>query len=221
MKRYAFVDVDGTLVDGNLGRMLAAYFMKHGVPLQRARRKLRLVPYFLKILPAVMLYPFSSLLPVYDFVQRLSTSQYLDILNALDPEEADRIARDVVRRARIPDEALRFLEALHTAGYEIVLLSASPSFLLARLAERLPVPVRWVGLDDRHPFPLSRLGKTLVVLTEFRDGVPAVVVGNPRREPFDLAEEAAIVVKSPYELGRWVPAFRRENGRKEENCATS
>jgi len=214
VKRYAFVDVDGTIVDGNLGRMLATYFMKHGLPLQRAKRKLRLLPYFLKMLPVALLYPFSSLVPVYDFAQRLSTSQYLDILNALDPKEANAIARRIVSRARVPEGALEFLRALHESGYEIVLLSASPSFLLAHLARRLPVPVRWVGLDDRHPFPLSRLGKALVILTEFRDGVPAVVVGNPRREPFDLAEEVAIVVRSPYELGRWIAAFDTRNGKR-------
>lgn len=207
MKRYAFVDVDQTIVDGNLGKDFAKELLKQGPRNGAIKDKRRFITYILKSVHLALLYPFSFLYPVYLYLQDATTDRFLDLVESWDPEEADRVAKKVAERAKIPDDAVVFLQRLHERGYEIVLLSASPAIILKHLVKRLPVPLRFIGTDEAHPYPMTRDVKARIITTEFRDGEPCIVVGNPKREPFWLARERAIVVRKPKELKRWIDQF--------------
>lgn len=207
MKRYAFVDVDQTIVDGNLGKDFAKELLKRGPRKGAIKDKRRFITYILKSVHLALLYPFSFLYPVYLYLQDATTDRFLDLVESWDPEEADRVAKKVAERAKIPDDAVVFLQRLHERGYEIVLLSASPAIILKHLVKRLPVPLRFIGTDEAHPYPMTRDVKARVITTEFGDGEPCIVVGNPKREPFRLARERAIVVRKPKELKRWIDQF--------------
>ncbi len=199
MKRYAFVDVDNTLVDGNLGVMLGRrlFFRRQGVSFVRLHR---LLAYFVKSVHIFALYPFSFLLSVYDYVQDRASDRYLDLVESLPADFVDSVARDVAFSAVVPDPARNFLHTLVDSGYDVVLLSASPSVVLKHLVDRLGLPLSFVGLDRDHPLPFTASVKANIIRSEFSDGYPAIVAGNPRREPFWLARERAIVVKSPYDF---------------------
>ncbi len=206
MKRYAFVDVDMTIVSGNLGAAFAKELLKQGPKRAYMRNPLRFVLYLLKSVHVVILYPFSWLYPVYVYLQDATTDRFFDLIESWRPELADRAARRAVSRARIPEAAVRFLQKLHADGYSIVLLSASPTLVLKYLADRLPVPVDYVGIDDRHREPFFAHVKARIIEEEFGDGIPALVVGNPRREPFWLARERAVVVRKPEDLSDLLPS---------------
>ncbi len=200
MKKYAFVDVDGTIVDGNLGVALGRrmLFCRDRPP--RIRNLARFLAYVIKSMHIALLYPFSFLLPVYTYIQGGATDRYLDLIKSWPTDVAEERARDVAYSADIPPVAVSFLKSLLDRGYYVVLLSASPSIVLKYLVQRLDLPIDYVGLDDDHPYPFTARVKADIIRREFGDGVPAVVVGNPKREPFWLATERAIVVKSPFEL---------------------
>lgn len=204
MRCYAFVDVDHTIVDGNLGKEFAKELLKRGPRKGVLKDKRRFLLYLIKSVHIALLYPFSFLYPVYVYLQDTTTDRFLDLVRSWDPKEAERVARSVAEHARIPDAAISFLRKLYEKGYTIVLISASPSIVLKHLVERLPVPVSFVGIDEDHPYPMTRDEKARIILSEFGDGKPCIVVGNPKREPFWLAREKAIVVRSPNELGRWL-----------------
>jgi len=204
MKRYAFVDVDQTIVNGNLGKDFAKELLKRGPRKGVLKDKYRFVQYILKSVHLAMLYPFSFLYPVYTYLQDATTDRFLDLIESWDPDEAEQVAKAVAERADIPEVAALFLQKLHAKGYDVVLLSASPAIVLKYLVRRIPVPLRFVGTDKDHPFPLTSDAKARVILEEFADGVPCIVVGNPKREPFWLAKERAIVVRKPWELKKWL-----------------
>ncbi len=199
MKRYAFVDVDNTIVDGNLGVMLGRrlFFHRQGVSFVRLHR---LLAYVVKSVHIFALYPFGFLLSVYDYVQDRASDRYLDLVESLPADFVDSVARDVAFSAVVPDPARGFLCRLVDSGYDVVLLSASPSVVLKHLVDRLGLPLGFVGLDRDHPLPFTASVKANIIRSEFSDGYPAIVAGNPRREPFWLARERAIVVKSPYDF---------------------
>ena len=204
MKRYAFVDVDHTLVNGNLGKDFAKELLKRGPREGIIKDKYRFILYILKNVHLVLLYPFSFLYPVYIYLQDAATDRFFDLVESWDLEEAERAANIVAKRAEVPEAAVSFIQKLHARGYSIVLLSASPTIILKYLARRLPVPLQFVGTDKSHPYPLTRDAKAKVIRGEFADGIPCIVVGNPKREPFWLARERAIVVRKPKELKRWL-----------------
>ncbi len=200
MKKYAFVDVDGTIVAGNLGVALGRriIFCRDRPP--RIRNLARFMTYVVKSVHIALLYPFSFLIPVYTYIQGGATDRYLDLIKSWPADVAEERARDVAYSADIPPAAVSFLKSLLDKGYHVVLLSASPSIVLKYLVRRLGLPLAYVGLDDEHPYPFTARVKAEIIQKEFVDGEPAIVVGNPKREPFWLATERAIVVKSPFEL---------------------
>ena len=200
MKRYAFVDVDMTIVDGNLGTIFAKELLKKGPRKIYLRSKWHFIAYLIKSVYIALLYPFSFLYPVYVFLQDASTDRFFDLLESWRREEIEAAAKRTAERAKIPEEAILFLKHLHQRGYEIVLISASPSIVLEHLVKRLPVPLRFVGTDERHREPMFPEVKARIIREEFADGIPAIVVGNPKREPFWLAREKMIVVRRPQEL---------------------
>ncbi|NPA76704.1 MAG: haloacid dehalogenase-like hydrolase [Candidatus Diapherotrites archaeon] len=200
MKRYAFVDVDGTIVDGNMGVSLAKHMLFEKDRPFKIRNWFRLDLYFIKSAHIALLYPFSFLMPVYNYLQSGATDRYLDLLESWPEDVAERIAKTVAYSATVPPSAERFLHALISRGYRVVLISASPSITLKYLVERLDLPLQYVGLDDKHPFAFTARMKAEIIKKEFGDGIPAIVVGNPKREPFWLAQEQAVIVHSPYDL---------------------
>jgi len=204
VKRYAFVDVDMTIVDGNLGTIFARELLKKGPRRIYLRSKWRFILYLIKSAYILFLYPFSFLYPVYVFLQDASTDRFFDLVESWREDEAEEAARRAAQKAKLPKESLAFLQKLHESGYEIVLLSATPSIVLKHLVERLPVPVRFVGTDENHREPMFSHVKAKIIQTEFRDGIPAIVAGNPKREPFWLARERKIVVRRPRELARYL-----------------
>jgi hypothetical protein len=204
MKRYAFVDVDNTLVNGNLGAMLARRIATRKATPPKLRNKLRYISYILKSVHIALLYPFSFLLPVYYYVQGGASDRYLDLVESWDEEDMRKEAAAVVSSAEIPPVSVSFLKLLLSKGYDVVLLSSSPAIVLELLVRRIGLPLRYVGLDDKHPFPFTAHNKARVILEEFSDGIPAIVAGNPRREPFWLATELKIVVRTPDDLEQWI-----------------
>ena len=204
MKRYAFVDVDMTIVDGNLGAIFAKELLKKGPRRAFLRSKWRFIVYLMKSIYVALLYPFTALYPVYVFLQDVTTDRFFDLIASWRKDELERAAETTAKKAKIPPEAMAFLRQLHDDGYEVVLLSASPSIVLKYLVDRLPIPLRFVGTDEYHREPMVPHIKAKIILEEFGDGIPAAIVGNPRREPFWLAKEKKIVVNRPRDLRRYL-----------------
>ena len=204
MKRYAFVDVDGTIVDGNLGVSLARKMLFDSERPSKIRNLFRFLLYLLKSAHIALLYPFSFLLPVYMYVQGGATDRYLDLVESWPRGVVERLSREVAYSANVPEEAVSFLRSLLDDGYDVVLISASPSIVLKHLVQRIGLPLIFVGLDDAHPYPFTARVKAEIIQKEFSDGIPAIVVGNPKRDPFWLARERAIVVRSPADLEAYI-----------------
>jgi len=119
MKKYAFVDVDGTIVDGNLGVTLARRMVFGSDRPAKIRNLFRFLLYILKSAHIALLYPFSFLIPVYTYLQGGTTDRYLDLVESWPPEVAERLARDIAYSASVPDVSIAFLRFLLSKGYHV------------------------------------------------------------------------------------------------------
>ena len=195
--RVAVVDLDGTLIGENAGVAYVLRLLYYG---------LRHFPFTLYarmaiLFPLLLLYPFRFLRPVYFFLQRVSTSLYFVLEQRAPPSLVERALSSTLRRVNVPRTSLEFLRRLREAGYRIIVLSASPQVVVDALLPRLGAHEGY-GISARWGIVFNAEGKAHFLRTFLGIRRVDVMVGNPGREPFWMAERR-IVVRSPKELNAY------------------
>ncbi len=193
--KVAIVDVDGTLVKGNLGRLLGIYLITLGLR-KGVYSKQTFLSVFLKRAWMLLLLPFTFVEKIYFLLQREATLAFFDLLCQSDEEKLEELAKEAFREVRISKSARDFIRRLKENGYCVYLLSASPKQMVALLAEKLGVD-GFVATDPRLGIVLDAKGKEKVVRERW--GRVDLMVGNKGKEPFHLARRF-YVVKGPRDL---------------------
>ncbi len=193
--KIALLDVDGTLIRGNLGSKLGRALILHGLSrgIYSKRSFLRI------ILPRawmLLLLPFIFLSPVYFILQREATRAFYELMRESDERKLEKLAKEVYAKIMVPPESKEFVKRLKRKGYTVYLLTASPKHIVKFLAEDLGVD-GFIAADPATGLVLDREGKENVVRERW--GKVAVIVGNEGKEPFHLAEHA-FEVRHPKDL---------------------
>ncbi len=195
--KVAVVDLDGTLIEENAGVAYALRLLYYGL------RYLPLTLYarMAFLFPLLLLYPFRFLRPVYFFLQRISTYIYFLLERSAPPDLVKKALESTLRRVVIPETSTDFLRRLRSSGYRVIVLSASPQVVVDALLPRLGAQEGY-GISARWGIVFNAEGKAHFLRTFLGIRRVDLMVGNPGREPFWMAERS-IVVRSPKELNAY------------------